>query len=229
MTLDNAPVRVVIADREPLRRAGIRSSLLPDPRTTVVGEVDDLASAVREADRLWADVIAVTTAGLLERPPVRAGGHRCPLVLLTDPAEIDAMLTGVRLGVRGFVDKHGADPDLARAVVAMAGGEVFMSPTLAARLLDWTASRLPGRPTKLTRLSLREREVLCLLGQGDSNFDIARRLSIREATVRSHVYHILTKLDLKSRTEAALLGYQHGLSTDAAEPALRRTVAPALP
>jgi DNA-binding NarL/FixJ family response regulator len=133
----------------------------------------------------------------------------------------------VRAGVRGFVDQHSAGTDLARAVVAMAQSEVFMSPTLAGRLLDWTASRLPRRLAKLTRLSLREREVLSLLGRGESNLDIARRLRIREATVRSHVYHILTKLDLKSRTEAALLGYQHGFS-DADEPALHRTIAPAM-
>jgi DNA-binding NarL/FixJ family response regulator len=221
------PVRVLISDCEPLQRAGIRSSLQLDPSIVIASEVDDVRLAVAEGQRLGVDLILLSAASvvaahgdILERQLSRTTASGCPIVLLANPADVDAIVIGVRSGVRGFVDKQHAWDELAQAVSATAAGHGFVSPTLAVLLLGWMASRLPRGPARLplvSKLSGREQQVLTLLGRGDSNAEIARRLEIREATVRSHVYHIMTKLGLKSRTEAALLGHQWALNPVAGE------------
>jgi DNA-binding NarL/FixJ family response regulator len=126
------------------------------------------------------------------------------------------MLGAIGAGVRGFATDQHVDRELPVAVRAVAKRRAFVSPDLAGGLLDWLAGQLPDDPTRFDRalndLSEREREILGLLGDGGSNAEIARRLVISETTVRTHVYHIMSKLKLANRTQAVLFGYQFRLN-----------------
>ncbi len=135
----------------------------------------------------------------------------------------DTLLNAIKQGVRGIVAESMVEEDLVRAVRATALDNAFVSDVTARYLLDSLAVRLPEHTSEvrkaLDRLSHRERQVLRLLGEARANADIASTLRISEATVRSHIYHILTKLDLETRTEAVLFGHQFTLAT-AGEPSL---------
>lgn len=211
------PVRVVVCDSEPLVREGLKASL-QDGNVEVVAEVETSGQLLRESVRYDFDVVLMGVAQPFpERTDlaVLASRLRCQFVVMLRESDREAFLPFVRSGIRGFVASQSAPADVTRAVCSVACNEAYLSPLLARYLLDWLADRL-GQSTApadvpTAKLSEREVEVLSLLGMGASNADISRRLRIRETTVRSHVYHILTKLNLRSRTEAVLYGFQHGL------------------
>jgi len=217
-TTEQEAVTVDVRVEHPLVRAGLRAALQPHPDIMLVNETGD-GRLRRPAGPVRADVTVVEVdsrhlAGPAPAGPVRAGGDvlaRSFVAVASLHAEAP-MLSAIRAGVRGFVSENAADQELPEAVRAIASGGAFMSPDCAICLFDWLADQLPGDLSRLRLagevLSERERDVLRLLGRGDSNAGIARRLVISETTVRSHVYHILTKLNLRTRTEAVLLGYQ---------------------
>lgn len=136
-----------------------------------------------------------------------------PAVILLDPDDTEALLKGVRAGVRRFVSKFTAADDLTAALKISSPESSFLSPALVAPILEYVSS-IPGAfstadGVEVSKLSRREREVFSLVGRGMTNNKIAKRLSIRETTVRSHQHHILAKLDVQTKSEMIILAHQY--------------------
>ncbi|MER6346066.1 LuxR C-terminal-related transcriptional regulator [Streptomyces sp. NPDC001595] len=214
-------VRTVIIHDDPLQRAGIRSLAQASSVIDVVGDYGSVHAFTGGVRR--PDVLLVGARQLPDRPEAvvpaagRTGEGRSPaVVVVMRPDDTRALRSAVMQTVHGYVDPCTGEQDIGVAVLAASRGRTFLSSSIAEVLVGWAASRLTRQrvsPSEaLEELTAREREVLVALGEGITNAQIARRLYIQEATVRSHVYHILTKLGLGTRTEAVLLG--HGLGPD---------------
>lgn len=227
-------VQALVVEPESLQRAGIQTILEAGPRTVVAGQLDSLDKLAAVAPRLrpgatlvvGSSCVSADGGAAFRRLVAGRDGLRWSVVLLLPPEDEAGLMHGIKAGVRGLVSPHQASEQLVAAVLAVSRGDVFVSPDLTAVLLDWFASRLPGstplRPeSAVADLTAREREVLELLGDGRSNAEIAIKLGIQETTVRSHTYHIATKLRLRNRTQAALLGYQYGMVANGRAPSER--------
>lgn len=211
-------VRVLIADDDRLVRTGIGLVLAPQADIDVVAE----ASSGREAVDLTAlhrpdvAVLDIRMPGLDGIGALQEIRRRCPataVVMLTTFGEAQYVAQALAHGATGFVLKDGAVEDLPRAIRAVSAGEAFLSPAVTRHVLD----RLPTAPApsvateKLTALSDRERDVVTLLAEGLSNAEIGGRLWVTEATVKTHVSRILTKLGCDNRVQVALMAHQAGL------------------
>ncbi|MFG1656208.1 response regulator [Micromonospora chersina] len=216
-------VRVVIVDDQALVRAGFRMVLDSQPDLTVVGEAIDGADALRVLDRVEADVVVMdlrmptmdgveATKRICSRP---AGSRPRVLVLTTFDTEADAF-AALRAGASGFLLKNVPPEDLLAAIRVVAEGDSVVAPSITRRLLDRFAGQLgpaPAEDPRLAQLTEREREVLLLVAQGLSNAEIAARVHVAEATVKTHVGRILAKLQLRDRVQAVVLAYESGLVT----------------
>ncbi|GHJ53534.1 response regulator [Micromonospora chersina] len=216
-------VRVVIVDDQALVRAGFRMVLDSQPDLAVVGEAIDGADALRVLDRVEADVVVMdlrmptmdgveATRRICARP---AGGRPRVLVLTTFDTEADAF-AALRAGASGFLLKNVPPEDLLAAIRVVAEGDSVVAPSITRRLLDRFAGQLgpaPAEDPRLAQLTEREREVLLLVAQGLSNAEIAARVHVAEATVKTHVGRILAKLQLRDRVQAVVLAYESGLVT----------------
>lgn len=214
-------IRVVIADDEPLIRAGIRMILTSAPDIAVVAEAANGREAVELARAHAPDVVlldiqmpvmdGLTALGELGRavPEVRA-------LILTTFGEKENVLRALGQGGAGFLLKDSAPGELIGAVRAAAAGDAYLSPSATRHVVDQLAS---GKPTargeearrRVAELSERERGVLALLGEGLSNAEAGRRLHMSEATVKTYVSRILAKLECENRVQAALLARDAGL------------------
>lgn len=210
-------VRTVIVHDDPLQRAGIRSLAQASSVIDVVGTYGSVHAFTGRVRR--PDVLLVGAGQLPDRPEPSPAGRseaaRAPaVVVVMRPNDTAALRNAVVHSVYGYVDPSTGEDDIGAAVLAAARGRTFLSSSIAEVLVGWAASRLSRQqidPSEvLEKLSVREREILVALGEGATNARIARILFIQEATVRSHVYHILTKLSLGTRTEAVLLGHSLG-------------------
>jgi DNA-binding NarL/FixJ family response regulator len=204
-------IRVLIADDHGVVRQGLRMFLSSDPGFEIAGEARDGAEALLLARQLRPDVVLMDLLmpvmdGISATAALRRELPDVEVVALTSVLEDASVVEAVRAGAIGYLLKNTEAKELCRALKAAAAGQVQLSPEVAARLLRETVS--PERPEALTE---RETEVLCLLAQGKSNKEIARSLSIGEQTVKTHVAHILGKLGLSSRTQAALHALRSGL------------------
>ncbi|MFC0004461.1 response regulator [Micromonospora siamensis] len=214
------PVRVLLADDQPLLRAGFRMVLGTETDLDIVGEAADGVEAVELARRLLPDVVlmdvrmprldgvAATRAIVEARLPVR--------VLVLTTFDLDEYVVGaVRAGAYGFLAKDVPAEDLVAAIRTVAAGEAAVTPRILKRLLDRLAELLPdpaAEPRRLfSALTEREREVLVQVARGLSNAEIARVLAVSETTVKTHVGHVLTKLGLRDRVQAVVLAYESGL------------------
>ncbi|MFD3550778.1 response regulator [Streptomyces goshikiensis] len=214
-------VRVVIADDEPLIRAGIRMILTSAPDIEVVAEAANGREAVELARAHAPDVMlldiqmpvmdGLTALGELGRaaPEVRA-------LILTTFGEKENVLRALGQGGAGFLLKDSAPGELIGAVRAAAAGDAYLSPAATRHVVDQLASgQAAGRGEaarrRVAELSERERGVLALLGEGLSNADAGRRLHMSEATVKTYVSRILSKLGCENRVQAALLARDAGL------------------
>lgn len=218
-----SPIRVDVRVAHPLVSAGLHA-VLRDHSDIQVLEPNGGRRGDMPAAPDGHDVIVAETTDAACRPALggRArsaanGPHRTArVVAVGDCDEEMGILTALCSGVRGFVGSRSVATELPAAVRAVARGEAYMSSDMAGTLLNWFSGQLSTDLARFCRaaelLSVREREVLALLGSGYSNSDIAGILVISETTVRSHLYHILTKLDLPTRTQAVLFGYQFRLS-----------------
>jgi DNA-binding NarL/FixJ family response regulator len=220
MADDGRPVRLLLADDQPLLRTGFRMVLGSEPDLDVVGEAGDGAEAVDLARRLLPDVVlmdirmprmdgvAATRAIVAARLPVR--------VLILTTFDLDEYIVGaLRAGASGFLAKDVPAEDLVTAIRTVAAGDAVVAPRILRRLLERFAQVLPdptaAAPRELDVLTEREREVLIQVARGQSNAEIARELQVSETTVKTHVGHVLTKLGLRDRVQAVVLAYESGL------------------
>ncbi|MCO1614720.1 MULTISPECIES: response regulator [Micromonospora] len=215
-------VRVMIVDDQALVRAGFRMVLDSQPDLEVVGEAIDGADALRVLNRVEADVVVMdlrmpTMDGVEATRRICAGSAGGPrvLVLTTFDTEADAF-AALRAGASGFLLKNVPPEELMAAIRVVAQGDSVVAPSITRRLLDRFAGQLGPAPTadpRLAQLTDREREVLLLVAQGLSNAEIAARVHVAEATVKTHVGRILAKLQLRDRVQAVVLAYESGLVT----------------
>jgi DNA-binding NarL/FixJ family response regulator len=217
---DPRPIRILLADDQPLLRTGFRMVLGGEPDLDIVGEAGDGAEAVDLARRLLPDVVlmdirmprldgvAATKAIVESRLPVR--------VLILTTFDLDEYVVGaLRAGASGFLAKDVPAEDLVAAIRTVAAGEAVVAPKILQRLLNRFAAVLPdpeaAPPRVLKALTDREREVLVHIARGESNGEIARALSVSETTIKTHVGNVLTKLGLRDRVQAVVLAYESGL------------------
>ncbi|MFJ3905229.1 response regulator [Streptomyces sp. NPDC090025] len=214
-------MRVVIADDEPLIRAGIRMILTSDAEIEVVAEATNGREAVDLARAHAADVVLLDIQmpvldGLSALPELRRAVPSTRVIVLTTFGERENVLRALEHGGAGFLLKDTAPAELIRAVRAAAAGDAYLSPAATRHVVERLASgreaaRAEEARSRLTALSQREREVLALLGEGLSNADAGRRLHMSEATVKTYVSRILAKLGCENRVQAALLARDAGL------------------
>jgi len=206
------PIRVLIADDHAVVRHGLRMFLGTDPELEIVGEAGDGAEALQMAlqscpDVVLMDLLMPVMDGIQATAAIRREAPDTEVVALTSVLEDSAVVDAIRAGAIGYLLKDTQAHELCRAIKAAAAGQVELCPEAAARLMREV--RTPDRSTE--PLTERETEVLRLLAQGLSNQEIARTLIIGEQTVKSHVSHILAKLGVPSRTQAALYAIRAGL------------------
>ena len=211
-------VRVVLVDDQSLVRAGFRMVLEFSGGITVVGEAGDGAEALRllrtvEADVVVMDVRMPVLDGVAATREICAAGPTPRvLVLTTFDTEADAF-AALQAGASGFLLKNVPPEELVAAIHVIATGDAVVAPRITRRLLDRFAGRLAPVPQgpALQVLTEREHEVLLHVAQGLSNAEIASRLVVTEATVKTHVGRILAKLGLRDRVQAVVLAYESGL------------------
>jgi NarL family two-component system response regulator LiaR len=206
------PIQVLIADDHSVVRQGLRMFLSSDPDLEIVGEAANGAEAVRLAHQLHPDVVLMDLLmpvmdGIRATAAIRRELPDTEVVALTSVLGDDAVVDAVRAGAIGYLLKDTDSHELRRAIKAAAIGQVQLSPQAAARLLREV--RAPEKSVDV--LTEREKDVLQLLAQGNSNKEISRALNIAEQTVKTHVSHILNKLGTPSRTQAALYAIRIGL------------------
>jgi two-component system, NarL family, response regulator LiaR len=208
-------ITVVIADDHAIVRKGIRALLATERDIEVRGEAADGAEAVALAVRLRPDIVLMDLVmpvldGIEATRQVRAAVPETRVLVLTSFAADDKVMPALRAGALGYLLKDSGPEDLVNAIRLVDRGESSLHPAVTRRVLN-QLSRPPERAAVPEPLTLREREVLRLLAKGCGNQDIARQLTISEATARTHVSNILNKLHVASRTQAALYALREGL------------------
>jgi NarL family two-component system response regulator LiaR len=206
------PIRVLVVDDHAVVREGLRAFLELQDGMEVAGEAADGAAGVELAERIRPDVILMDLVmprldGLEAMRLVRERIPGARVIVLTSFLDDDKLLPALRAGAAGYLLKNAPPQELARAVRAAHAGEALLDPVVAARLIDAL-----GRDSEpLDRLTPREREVLVLIGRGFPNKLIARELGLSEKTVKTHVGHVLAKLAVTDRTQAAVIATRAGL------------------
>jgi DNA-binding NarL/FixJ family response regulator len=213
-------IRVVIAEDQAVVRAGLRMILDAQSDITVIGEASDGWEVMRlvteaQPDLVLMDVQMPNLDGLAATRRLLGGAPNGPKILVLTTFDLDEYVyEAILAGASGFLLKSAPPQQLVSAVRSVMAGDVLVAPEITRRLLDRFVQRpLPvaGRPTELADLSSRELEVLELLAEGRSNAEIAAALYLSEATIKSHINHILTKLRLRDRVQAVALAYRSGL------------------
>ncbi|QHC26154.1 response regulator [Streptomyces sp. GS7] len=217
-------IRVMLVDDQVLLRTGFRMVLAAQPDMEVVAEAGNGAQALEvlrgtEVDVILMDVRMPQLDGVEATRRICAGGQQegAPKVLILTTFDLDEYaFSALKAGASGFMLKDVPPSELLAAIRAVHSGDAVVAPSTTRRLLDRFTPMLPAtaaepvRP-ELERLTDREREVLLLVAQGLSNGEIAARLVLSEATVKTHVGRILTKLSLRDRVQAVVLAYETGL------------------
>jgi NarL family two-component system response regulator LiaR len=210
-------IRVLIADDHAIVRKGIRALLATEPQIEVVGEANDGLDAISAARRLEPDVILMDLVmpgmdGLEATRRLTACQPAACILVLTSFHGDDKVFPAIKAGALGYLLKDSKPEELVEAIQQVHRGESSLHPSIARRLLR-ELSAPSDRATEPECLTDREIEVLRLVAQGQSNRQISVSLTISEATVRTHVSNILAKLNLNSRTQAALYALREGLAS----------------
>jgi DNA-binding NarL/FixJ family response regulator len=213
-------IAVVLADDQPLVRAGLRKVFEADPAIEVVGEAADGAEAVTLARRLRPDVVVMDirmpgTDGIAATREVTSGTGGRPAVLVLTTFDLDEyVFEALRAGASGFLLKDAPPEDLIAGVHTVAAGDALLDPSVTRRVVERFVALPPRRPdlaARLSALTAREREVLEMLGRGLTNAEIATELFLGEGTVKTHVAHVLGKLGLRDRVQAVIFAYESGV------------------
>ncbi len=213
-------LRVLLVDDQQLMREGLRTLLEMEEGISVVGEAADGAAAVEAFAALAPDVVLMDIRmpkmdGVEATRRIRGRAPGAKILMLTTFDEDELVFEAVRAGARGYLLKDVSGSELAAAVRTIAGGGAALQPTVARKVMDAFARLAqpgPGAERHLVEpLSARERAVLGLLAQGLSNKEIAEKLFLAEGTVKNHVSTILSKIDARDRTQAALKARELGL------------------
>jgi DNA-binding NarL/FixJ family response regulator len=216
-------IRVLLVDDQPLVRAGLRTLLEEEADVEVVGDATNGEEGIAAVVTLSPDVVLMDIRmpvldGLEATRRITARGCAARIVILTTFDLDEYVFQALRSGASGFLLKDATGDDIVRAVRVAASGDALLAPSVTRRLIErfsgHTAS-LDAPPLRL--LTEREREVLLLVARGLSNSEIATRLFLGETTVKTHVAHLLDKLELRDRVQAVVLAYESGLI----EPGLR--------
>jgi DNA-binding NarL/FixJ family response regulator len=208
--------RAIVADDQEMVRDGLAAILAAEPDLEIVGTAADGAEAVQVARRERPDVVVMDVRmpgmdGIEATRRITAEGLARVLVLTTFDLD-DYVYQAVRAGASGFLLKDAPRQRLAEAIRAVARGDMLVDPVVTRRLVErFALSRARSDDHRLDVLTGREREVLVEIGRGLSNTEIAERLYVGEATVKTHVSALLRKLDLRDRVQAVILAYEAGL------------------
>jgi NarL family two-component system response regulator LiaR len=210
-------IRVLVADDHAIVRKGIRALLATELDIEVVGEAENGREAVTEVEKLRPDVILMDLVmpemdGIEAICRITARQPEARILVLTSFAADDKVFPAIKAGALGYLLKDSSPEELVQAIHQVHRGESSLHPTIARKLLQ-ELSRPSERPPTPEPLTEREVEVLRLVARGQSNQEIADQLVISEATVRTHVSNILGKLQLASRTQAALHALREGLAS----------------
>jgi DNA-binding NarL/FixJ family response regulator len=217
-------IRVLLADDQPLIRTGFRMILEETDDIDIVGEAQDGTEAVRRTGELSPDVILMDVRmpgvdGIEATRQIVARNPAARVLILTTFDLDEYAFSALRAGASGFVLKDVPLDELARAIRAVASGDAVVSPRITRRLLDVYATRLPDlsggssgpERAALDQLTPREQDVLLQVATGLSNTEIAEKLVVSEATVKTHLGSILAKLGLRNRVQAVIFAYDVGL------------------
>ncbi|HDH09945.1 MAG TPA: response regulator transcription factor [Chloroflexi bacterium] len=209
-------IRILIADDHAIVRKGIRALLATEADIEVVGEAADGKEAVEKAERLHPDVILMDLVmpgmdGIEATRRITTRQPEIRILVLTSFAEDEKVFPALKAGALGYLLKDAGPEELVRAIRQVYCGESSLHPAIARKVLQ-ELSRPPEQPPTPEPLTERELEVLRLIAKGKSNREIAEELVISEATVRTHVSNILGKLQLASRTQAALYALREGIA-----------------
>ena len=215
------PVRVLLADDQELLRMGFRMILSAQPDLEVVGEAVDGADAVRQTGRLQPDVVLmdVRMPGMdgIEATAQITAAHPARVLVLTTFDLDEYAFAALRAGASGFLLKDVPPDALAGAIRSVAAGDAVITPRITRQLLDRFSGRLPPMGAAppdvdaLATLTEREREVFAEVARGHTNGEIAARLHLSEATVKTHLTRVLAKLALRDRVQIVIHAYQNGL------------------
>ena len=221
MTSDGPePIRILLADDQPLVRTGLRTILEDAGGFDVVGEAGDGVEAIAKAVELGPDVVLMDVRmprldGIAATRQIRATPEPPHVLVLTTFDLDEYVYAGLRAGASAFLLKDTLAPDLVSAIRVVVAGDAVVAPSatrrLVERFLDTTPEPDRARAQSLSALTDREREVLGLLARGLSNAEIAAELFLSEGTVKTHVSRVLTKLSLRDRVQAVVLAYETGL------------------
>lgn len=218
-----APIRIALVDDHALCRSGLTELLEQRGGMKVVGATGNPEQVVpmlreQQPDLLVLDLRLTTTDGLSLLRRIRAEGCETPVLILTMSAAEEDLAAALRAGVKGYLLKDMEPEEVIEAIARAARGELVVAPAMALKLAQMWQSGQKGSLKKDLAASLteREREVLDHVARGESNKVIAQALDISHNTVKLHVRHIMSKLDLNSRVEAAVFAFEHRSATDGA-------------
>jgi DNA-binding NarL/FixJ family response regulator len=210
-------MRVLVADDQSMVRAGFRMLLSGEPDIEVVAEASNGLEAVDKASRFHPTVVLMDIRmpeldGLEATRRILAADEKARVLILTTFDLDEYVYEALRAGASGFVLKDDPPEQLLAAIRTVAAGDALLSPSVTKRVIkQFTSIPRPSPPEAFDELTAREQEVFRLIANGLSNPEIARELYISEATVKTHITHILQKLDLRDRVQAVVLAYQTGL------------------
>jgi DNA-binding NarL/FixJ family response regulator len=217
-------IRVLVADDQSMVRAGFRMLLAGEDDIEVVAEARNGLEAVEKTARFRPTVVLMDIRmpeldGLQATRRILAADRAARILILTTFDLDEYVYEGLRAGASGFVLKDDPPEQLIAAIRTVAAGDALLSPTITKRVIKQFARiPRPEPPKELAELSAREREVFRLIARGLSNAEIAQELYISDTTVKTHITHILQKLNLRDRVQAVVLAYQTGLfETDSRE------------
>lgn len=211
-------IRVLVVDDQALVRAGFRMILEAEPDLDVVGEASDGIEAIAAVERLQPQVVLMDVRmpnldGIAATRRILESGAAARVLMLTTFDMDEYVYEALRAGASGFLLKDVPPERLVAGIRAVASGESLLAPSITRRLIETYVRRQPSRalPRSVEELTAREREVLELMARGLSNAEIAETFVVSETTVKTHVAHILGKLDLRDRVQAVVFAYECGL------------------